>query len=235
MSSITVDTLTYKQLAKVFDHAVLKPEQTTQDVEDVCKLAREYDFKSVCAKPCDVKQTSELLKGSDVLVATVISFPHGNSPSSAKLAEALQAVEDGADELDVVINIGHLKSGKHDECEQELRTIIEAGKKKNPNVIFKIIFENAYLTKEEIVAACKISVAAGAEFVKTSTGFASSGATYEDVELMRASVPDNIEVKASGGVKTLDQVVAFLQKGATRCGSSSSHQILDEFKKRRNL
>ncbi|KAI7849821.1 deoxyribose-phosphate aldolase [Circinella umbellata] len=233
MTKINIETLDYTQLAKVFDHAILKPEQTTQDVEKGCQLALDYDTKSVCVKPCDVKQASEILKGSNVLVGTVISFPHGNSPTSAKVAEALQAIEDGAIELDVVMNIGHLKSGLYDECQKELETIIKTCKAKNSNVIFKIIFENAYLTKDEIIKACKITEAAGAEFVKTSTGFASSGATFDDIELMRSNVSDHIEVKASGGIKTLDQVITFLQKGVTRCGSSSTDQILEEFKKRK--
>ncbi|KAI8066467.1 deoxyribose-phosphate aldolase [Gongronella butleri] len=235
MNKVTVDTLTYEQLAKMFDHAILKPEQTTADVEKGCALAKEYNVKSVCVKPCDVKQAHELLQGSDVLVGTVISFPHGNSPTSAKVAEALQTVADGAIELDIVLNIGHLKSGRVDECQQELKTIMDACRAKNPRVIFKIIFENAYLTKDEIVTACKLSVAAGAEFVKTSTGFASSGATLEDIALMRASVPENIEVKASGGIKSLDQVVDLMNHGATRCGSSGTDKIIDEFKQRRGL
>lgn len=170
MTKIDTKNITYDQLAKVFDHAILKPEQTTKDVEAGCLLAKEYNVKSVCVKPCDVKQAAEILQGSDVLVGTVISFPHGNSPTSAKVAEALQAVQDGAIELDVVINIGHLKSGRHEECEQELKIIISKCKAENPNVIFKIIFENAYLTKEEIVTACRISQAAGAEFVKVREG-----------------------------------------------------------------
>lgn len=232
MTKINTATLTYNELAKVFDHAILKPEQTTKDVEEGCKLAREYNVKSVCVKPCDVRQAVELLRGSDVLVGTVISFPHGNAPTTAKVAEALQTVEDGAIELDIVMNIGHLKSGLYDECRDELKAIMTPCRAKNPNVIFKIIFENAYLTREEIVQACKIAQDAGAEFVKTSTGFASSGATYEDVELMRASVPeDHMQVKASGGIKTLDQVLKFLDLGVTRVGSSSTAQILEEFKK----
>lgn len=163
---LNVDTITYTQLAKVFDHAILKPEHTPKDVEIGCKVALECDAKSVCVKPCDVKQAAEILKGSNVLVGTVISFPHGNSPTSAKVAEALQTVEDGAVELDVVINVGHLKAGRYDECQKELESVIRACKEKRPDIIFKIIFENAYLTKEEIVQACKISEAAGAEFVK---------------------------------------------------------------------
>ncbi|CAO3594013.1 unnamed protein product [Absidia cylindrospora] len=224
-------SLTYEQLAKVFDHAILKPEQTTKDVIIGCELAKKYDAKSVCVKPCDVKQASDLLAGSRVLVGTVISFPHGNSPTSAKVAEALQTVADGAIELNVVINI--VRSSPS--MSNEIKTVINACHAKNPNVIFKIIFENAYLTKDEIVQACQLSVAAGAHFVKTSTGFASSGATLEDIALMRASVPDHIEVKASGGIKTLDQVVDLMNKGATRCGSSTTDKILDEFKQRRGL
>ncbi|KAG1088695.1 hypothetical protein G6F42_020197 [Rhizopus arrhizus] len=165
------------------------------------------------------------------MVGTVISFPHGNSTTQVKITEALQALEDGAIELDVVINIGLLKSGKYDEVEQELKQIISMSKVKNPDVSVKIIFETAYLSNEEIVKACEISKAAGAHFVKTSTGFASAGATYEHIELMRNSVPESMEVKASGGIKTLEQVLKFLELGATRIGSSSSGQIVEEFKK----
>lgn len=235
VNKVTVESLTYEQLAKVFDHAILKPEQTTQDVITGCELAKKYDAKSVCVKPCDVKQASDLLSGSRVLVGTVISFPHGNSPTAAKIAEALQTVADGAIELDVVLNIGHLKSGRVQACQDEIKAVIDACHAKNPDVVFKIIFENAYLTKEEIIQACQLSVAAGAHFVKTSTGFASSGATLDDIALMRANVPDHIEVKASGGIKTLDQVVDLLNQGATRCGSSGTDKILDEFKQRRGL
>ncbi|CAO3673005.1 unnamed protein product [Umbelopsis vinacea] len=213
---VSVHELTYQQLAKVFDHAILKPEQTKADVVSGCELAKKYDVKSVCVKPCDVKQASELLAGSQVLVGTVISFPHGNSPTSAKVAESLQAVEDGAIELNVVLNIGHLKSGSHDEIENELRNHNQE-------------------QGQESKAACKISERAGAEFVKTSTGFAKSGHTIEDLKLMRENVSSHIEVKASGGIKTLDQVIAILNTGATRCGSSSTDQILDEYKRVKGL
>lgn len=232
MTVIEVKTLTAESLAKVFDHAILRPDQTTEDVVQGCQLAREYNVASVCVKPCDVKQASELLQGSSVMVGTVISFPHGNSPTSAKVAEALQTVEDGAIELDIVINIGHLRSGLYAEVQQELEEIMKACRAKNKDVSFKIIFETAYLTNEQIVKACEISHAAGAEFVKTSTGFASAGATVEHIKLMKASVPESMEVKASGGIKTLDQVLEFLSLGATRIGSSSSDKIVEEFKKR---
>lgn len=168
MTRINPQTITYSQLAGVFDHAILKPEQTPEDVEQGCRLALKYEAKSVCVKPCDVRQAAEILKGSSVLVGTVISFPHGNSPAAVKLTEALHAVEDGAIELDVVMNIGHFKSGQYDACTDELKQIITACKAKNPAVVFKIIFETAYLTKDEIVQACKITEAAGAEFVKVT-------------------------------------------------------------------
>ncbi|KAI9334457.1 deoxyribose-phosphate aldolase [Pilaira anomala] len=222
--------LTAEKLAKVFDHAILRPDQTTEDVIKGCELAKKYDLASVCVKPCDIVQAAELLQGTDVMVGTVISFPHGNASTAAKVAESLQAIEDGAIELDVVLNIGHLKSGLYKQVEQELSEIITKSKEKKPEVSFKIIFETAYLTNEEIVKACEISQAAGAHFVKTSTGFAPAGATYEHIKLMRESVPSNMEVKASGGIKTLDQVLKFLELGATRIGSSSSDQIVDAFK-----
>ncbi|KAI8092163.1 deoxyribose-phosphate aldolase [Gilbertella persicaria] len=231
MTLIVTESLTTEKLGKVFDHAILRPDQTTEDVIKGCEVAKKYNLASVCVKPCDVAQASELLKGTDVMVGTVISFPHGNSTTEVKIAESLQAIEDGAIELDVVLNIGFLRSGLYDKVQSELTDIIKLSKAKNPDVSFKIIFETAYLTKEQIVKACEISQAAGAHFVKTSTGFASAGATYEYIELMRASVPDNMEVKASGGIKTLEQVLKFLELGATRVGSSSSDQIVEEFKK----
>lgn len=231
MTLIITENLTTEKLGKVFDHAILRPDQTTEDVIKGCEVAKEYNLASVCVKPCDVAQASELLKDTDVMVGTVISFPHGNSAVETKITESLQAIEDGAVELDVVINIGFLKSGLYDKVEQELSDIIRLSKVKNPNVSFKIIFETAYLTNEEIVKACEISKAAGAHFVKTSTGFASAGATYDHIKLMRDSVPEEMEVKASGGIKTLEQVLKFLELGATRIGSSSSGQIVEEFKK----
>lgn len=231
MPLLVTDTLTTEKLAKVFDHAILRPDQTTDDVIQGCEVAKQYNLASVCVKPCDIRQASELLKATDVMVGTVISFPHGNSSTAAKVAESLQAIEDGAIELDVVINIGHLRSGLYEQVQNELTEIIQKSKAKNSEVSFKIIFETAYLSKDQIVKACEISRVAGAHFVKTSTGFAHEGATYENIELMRASVPENMEVKASGGIKTLEQVLKFLELGATRIGSSSSGQIVDEFKK----
>ncbi|RUP50670.1 deoxyribose-phosphate aldolase [Jimgerdemannia flammicorona] len=235
MAHITVDTLTYTQLAKSFDHALLRPEMTTSEVVLGCNLAARYDVKSVCVKPCDVRLAAETLAGTSVLVGTVISFPHGNSPTSIKIAESLQAIDDGATELDVVINIGLLRGGEVQKVEDEVRAVVQAAKKRYLGVLIKVIFENAYLSREEIVLACKLTERAGAEFVKTSTGFAATGHTIEDLRLMRESVSERIEVKASGGVKTLDQVVAILQTGTTRVGSSSTDKILDEFKRVRGL
>lgn len=231
MTLIITEALTTEKLAKVFDHAILRPDQTTEDVVKGCNVAKEYNLASVCVKPCDVAQASELLKDSDVMVGTVISFPHGNSSKAAKVAESLQAIENGAVELDVVLNIGHLRSGLYDEVQEELTEIITKSKEKYPQVSFKIIFETAYLNKEQIIKACKISEAAGAHFVKTSTGFASAGATYENIEIMRGNTPKDMEVKASGGIKSLEQVLKYLELGCTRIGSSSSGEIVEEFKK----
>lgn len=231
MGLVITEALTPEKLAKVFDHAILRPEQTTEDVIKGCNVAKEYNLASVCVKPCDVRQASELLQGTDVMVGTVISFPHGNSSTASKVAESLQALEDGAVELDVVLNIGHLRSGLYDEVEQELKEIITKSEEKYPQVSFKIIFETAYLNKEQIIKACQISQAAGAHFVKTSTGFASAGATYENIEIMRGNVPKEMEVKASGGIKNLEQVLKYLELGCTRIGSSSSGEIVEEFKK----
>ncbi|RUS13523.1 deoxyribose-phosphate aldolase, partial [Endogone sp. FLAS-F59071] len=235
MANITIDTLTYTQLAKSFDHALLRPEMTPTEVIDGCNLAVRYDAKSVCVKPCDVKLASETLAGTGVLVCTVISFPHGNSAPAIKLAESLLAIDDGATELDIVLNIALLRAGEVQRVEDEIRLVVQSAKEKLPSVITKIIFENAYLTRDEIVTACQLSERAGADFVKTSTGFASSGHKIEDLRLMKESVSKRVEVKASGGVKTLDQVVAILQTGTTRVGSSSTDKILDEFKRVKGL
>ncbi|KAI8983808.1 deoxyribose-phosphate aldolase [Pilobolus umbonatus] len=226
-------SLTVDKLAKYFDHAILRPDQTLKDVEEGCRIASEYDMASVCVKPCDVKQASELLIHTSVMVGTVISFPHGNSTAEVKTAECLKAIEDGAVELDVVINVGHLRSGLYKQLELELKMMIEQSKQKNPDVCFKIILETAYLNKEEIIIACEIATKAGAHFVKTSTGFASMGATCDNIKLMKSHVPSSMEVKASGGIKSLDQVLQLIESGATRIGSSSSDKIIEEFKERR--
>jgi deoxyribose-phosphate aldolase len=223
--------ITYEQLARTIDHSLLRPELTEQEVIAGCELAREYHVASVCVKPCHVRLATELLAGSDVEVGTVVGFPHGNSKVSTKVFETREAIADGATEIDMVLNIGELRSGHSDYVRDEVRAVVEAA---HPQAIVKVIFENAYLTDDEKVLACKLCEQAGADFVKTSTGFAPTGATVEDIKLMRASVGPRVQVKAAHGVRTLDQLMAVIDAGATRSGATATAAILDEFKQRTN-
>lgn len=223
-------TITYPELAKVIDHSLLKPELTESEVQAGCELAKQYHVASVCVKPSDVSLAAKLLAGSDVAVGTVISFPHGNSTTAIKVAEARQAVADGATELDMVINIGALRSGKADYVRSEIRQIVEVAHA--AKAIVKVIFENAYLTDEQKILACKLSEEAGADFVKTSTGFAPTGATIADVILMRANVGPQVQVKAAHGVRTLDALLEMIDAGVTRSGATATAAMLDEFKRR---
>jgi deoxyribose-phosphate aldolase len=217
-----------RQVAKTIDHALLRPDMSRDEVREGCEVALKYDVASVCCKPADVAFCAEILKGSDVHVGTVVGFPHGNSTTATKVFETKQVVADGATEIDVVINIGWLKSGMFDEVRAEIAAVVAAA---SGNQV-KVILENAYLTKDEIVKACQLCEAAGADYVKTSTGFAPTGAVLEDVKLMRASVSPKVEVKSAGGVKTLDALLAFMEAGVKRSGASGTAAMLDEFKER---
>lgn len=228
-SILNSQTITYAQLAKTIDHSLLKPELTEADVIAGCELAKRYHVASVCAKPCHVKLAAKLLAGSDVAIGTVVGFPHGNSAAATKVFEAKQAMADGATELDMVINIGELRSGHADVVRAEIQAIVEAA---HPKAIVKVIMENAYLTHDEKVLGCQLAEEAGADFVKTSTGFAPTGATVEDIALMRATVGPHVRVKAAHGVRTLDQLLAMIDAGATRSGATATAAILDEFKRR---
>jgi len=223
-------TITRQQLAKVIDHSLLRPELTEQDVIDGCKLAARYDVATVCVKPCHVRLAAEALQGTDVKVSTVVGFPHGSSLTAIKVAEAQAAMDDGAVELDMVLNIGQLRSGKADEVRQDIQSVCEAAHARRAKV--KVIFENAYLDDEQKILACKLSESAGADWVKTSTGFAPGGATLADLHLMRANVGPAVQVKAAGGVRTLDGLLAVIAAGATRCGATATASILDEFDER---
>lgn len=226
------ETITYSELAKVIDHSLLKPELTEAEVVAGCDLARRYNVASVCARPCDVALAARLLAGSDVAVGAVVGFPHGSSTTSIKVAEARQAVADGATEIDMVINIGALRSGKTDYVRDEIRAVVEAVR---GQAIVKVILENAYLTQQEKVVGCRLAEEAGAAFVKTSTGFASSGATVEDVRLMRETVGPGVQVKAAHGVRTLSALLDMIDAGATRVGATATAAMLDEFKATRGL
>ncbi|UXR69486.1 deoxyribose-phosphate aldolase [Staphylococcus sp. IVB6246] len=207
---------------KYIDHTLLKPESTRQQIDKIIEEAKEYNFKSVCVNPTHVTYSAEKLADSDVLVCTVIGFPLGASTSEVKACETKDAISKGADEIDMVINIGALKDGRYDDVQADIAAVMEASGDKT----VKVIIETVLLTDEEKVKACELSKAAGADFVKTSTGFAGGGATPEDVKLMKDTVGDALEVKASGGVRNLADFQAMLEAGATRVGASAGVQIM---------
>jgi deoxyribose-phosphate aldolase len=228
-----IDRLSYEDVAKTIDHSLLRPELDDAFITDGCKLAARYQVASVCCRPADVPRAVELLAGTGVAVGTVIGFPHGGSTTEAKVFEAEQALRQGATELDMVINIGALKSGRDAYVRDEIAAIVAVA---HPaGAIVKVIMENAYLDDDQKVRGCKLAEAAGADFVKTSTGFAPTGATHEDLALMRRSVSPRIGVKAAGGVRTLDGLLAVMELGVTRIGATQTAAILDDFKSRKAL
>jgi deoxyribose-phosphate aldolase len=232
MKQLNSKTITYDEIAKVIDHSLLKPELTEADVIAGCELAKRYHVASVCVKPCDVPLAVRLLGDSDVAVGTVIAFPHGNSATAIKVAEARQALADGAVELDMVINIGALRSGKYDYVRDEIRAVANVAHASK--AIVKVILENAYLTREEKVTGCRLGEAAGADFIKTSTGFAPTGATIQDLKLMCETVSPKVQVKAAHGVRTVQALFDVIDAGATRCGATATATMLDDFKKQRS-
>ena len=210
------------KLNKLIDHTLLKPEATKAQIEKLCGEAKEYDFKSVCVNPYYVKYAKELLKDSDALVCTVIGFPLGQNTTEVKVAETIDAIKNGADEIDMVINIGALKSKDEDYVLNEIKEIRSACKGKT----LKVIIETCLLTDEEKITACKLSKEAGADFVKTSTGFSTHGATVEDVKLMRETVGEDMGVKASGGIRDRETALKMVEAGATRLGVSAGVEIV---------
>ncbi|MCZ0873890.1 deoxyribose-phosphate aldolase [Peribacillus sp. AS_2] len=207
---------------KLIDHTLLKPEIKKEDIIKLCEEAKEFGFASICVNPTWVAKSAEILQDTDIKICTVIGFPLGANTPETKAFETKNALENGATEIDMVINIGALKDKNDELVEHDIRSVVEAVNKKT---IVKVIIESCLLTDEEKVRACEISVNAGADYVKTSTGFSLHGATVEDVALMRKSVGPNIGVKASGGVRTLQDIEAMVEAGATRIGSSSGVQI----------
>lgn len=207
---------------KYIDHTLLKPETTRDQIDRIIEEAKTYHFKSVCVNPTHVEYAAQQLEGSDVLVCTVIGFPLGASTTETKAFETRDAIAKGADEIDMVINIGALKDGRDDDVQRDIAAVVEAAQ----GHTVKVIIETVLLTDEEKVKASELSKAAGAHFVKTSTGFAGGGATPEDVKLMKDTVGDALAVKASGGVRNLDDFKAMLDAGATRVGASAGVQIM---------
>lgn len=210
-------------LAKYIDHTILKPETTEEQVKKVCAEAREHGFFSVCVNPCFVSLVKKELEGAESKVCSVISFPLGANIPEVKAFEATKAIEDGADEIDMVINIGALKDGKYDYVREDIKAVVEACKGK---ALLKVIIEACLLTDEEKVKACELSKEAGADYVKTSTGFSTGGATAEDIALMRKTVGPELGVKASGGVRDVEGAKKMIEAGASRIGASSSVAIV---------
>ncbi len=226
-----IDRLTYEDVAKTIDHSLLRPELDDQFIADGCRLAAKYQVASVCCRPADVPRAVELLAGTGVAVGTVIGFPHGGTTTAVKVFEAEQALRAGATELDMVINIGALRSGRDGYVRDEIAAVVAPARA--AGAIVKVILENAYLDDDQKVRACRLAEDAGADFVKTSTGFAPTGATHEDLALMRRSVSPRIGVKAAGGVRTLDGLLAVMELGVTRIGATQTAAILDEFRARK--
>ncbi|MDQ1541317.1 MAG: deoxyribose-phosphate aldolase [Actinomycetota bacterium] len=222
--------LTEAQVAAMIDHSLLRPELTLDDVTAGCEIAATHDVASVCCKPSDVVHAGRLLAGTRVLVGTVVGFPHGSSTTATKVFEARRALDEGARELDMVINIGRLRGGQREEVADDIRAIVDVAA--TTGALVKVIFENAYLTDDEVVLACRLTEEAGADFVKTSTGFASTGATMEHLRLMRRSVGPKMQVKAAGGVRTLDTLLEMVAIGVSRFGATATVAMLADAKAR---
>lgn len=219
---------TYEEIASMIDHSLLKPTLTDKDIVEGCKIARDYKVASVCVRPSDVKETKELLQGSNVLVTTVIGFPHGTTTMATKMLETTEAIENGAAELDLVINIGKMKSGEYSYIKAELSVITSFAHAKAVKV--KVIFENCYLTDEEKIKACEICNEVGVDWVKTSTGYGTGGAEEADLILMRKHCKPEIQVKAAGGIRSLEQAIKVKDLGCTRIGATATVDILNAIK-----
>lgn len=221
---------TTRDIAKMIDHSLLNPVLTWDQLEAGCRLALEYDVASVCILPYALKRCAQLLKGSTVRASTTIGFPHGGHASPIKLAEARQALADGGEELDMVVNISKVLSGDWGYVRDDIGAVVEAAHAADQKV--KVIFENCYLKDEHKIRLCQLCGELRADWVKTSTGYGSGGATHEDLALMRKHSPPHVQVKAAGGVRDLDALLAVRALGVTRCGASKTKEILDECRRR---
>jgi deoxyribose-phosphate aldolase len=226
----TVETITVEKVAKTIDHSLLRPELTLDEVLAGCDLAAAYQVASVCCRPLDVGHCRDALEGSDVAVGTVVGFPHGSSTTSIKAAEAELALDDGAAELDMVLPIGWLRSKKDAYVQDDIAAVVAVAHARD--AIVKVILENAYLTDEEKVRGCQLAEQVGADYVKTSTGYAPSGSTMDDLRLMRAAVSERVKVKAAGGIRTLDLLIEGLNAGMDRCGATATAAIIDDLRAR---
>lgn len=213
-----------ENIAQAIDHTLLKPTATKEDIQKLCEEAKTYQFKSVCVQPVHVAFARKCLEGTQIMVCTVVGFPLGSNLTQTKVYETKAAIATGAHEIDMVINIGALKDNDLTKVEQDIRSVVAAAEKRP----VKVIIETALLTTKEIIYACEASAKAGATFVKTSTGFSTAGATVEHIKMMRSSIPINMSVKASGGIKTMADAKAMLEAGATRLGMSSGAEIMSK-------
>jgi len=224
---------TYHDFAKMIDHSLLNPTMSVEQLETGIQLALDYDAASVCIMPYYLKRCAELLKGSGVRASTTIGFPHGGHTTAIKLAEAEQALTDGCEELDMVVNISRVLSGQWDAVQSEIRGVVDLAHAAGQKV--KVIFENCYLNDEQKIRLCRICGDVGADWVKTSTGYGTGGATHADLKLMRANSPAHVQVKAAGGVRDFAGLVAVRELGVSRCGASRTSDILDECRRQLNL
>lgn len=222
--------MTEKKLNKYFDHTLLKPEATPEQIDALCKEAISADFYSVCVNSCYVPQVFKALSGSEVKTCSVVGFPLGACSTETKIFETKYACESGASEVDMVINVGMLKSAKHKYVQDDIADVVKTAH--SFDALVKVIIETCLLSDDEIIKACELAEAAGADFVKTSTGFNSGGAKVSDVRLMKKTVGDRLKVKASGGIRDLETVEEMIEAGADRIGASAGVQIMEEFKGR---
>jgi deoxyribose-phosphate aldolase len=213
------------QLAQVIDHTLVRPEATFEDLDIACRDAKKYGFACVVVNSCHVTRASELLAGTLVKVCSVVGFPHGAHTTTVKIVEAMEAVKNGASELDIVINVGMVKSDRFDVVELDIRNVIAI----TPQKVHKVIIETGCLTPEEIIRVSQIAVRSGAEFVKTSTGYGPRGATVEDILLIRSAIGSSCRIKAAGGIRDLAAVTAMLEAGAERVGTSAGAAIMEEY------
>jgi deoxyribose-phosphate aldolase len=226
-------SFSYDDVAKMIDHSLLNPTLTVADLEAGCRIARDYDVASACIMPHYLGRCAELLSGSTVKASTTIGFPHGGHTTAVKVLEAERALADGGQELDMVINISRALSGDWVYVSDDIRAVVEVTHAAGQKV--KIIFENAYLNDDQKIRLCEICAEAGADWVKTSTGYAPTGATDADLKLMRAHSPVHVQVKAAGGVRTLDRLLEVRALGVTRCGATRTVEMLDEARRRLGL
>lgn len=220
---------TKTELAGTIDHTLLRPETTHGDIVELCRQAREYGFRTVCLNPCFVSAAAAELDGSPVGVCTVIGFPLGANETFIKAAEAAAAVRAGAAEIDLVLNIGYLKGRQLDKVQSDLSGVVQAARRERAGTVIKVILETFLLTEREKIEACGLAVLSGADFVKTSTGFAGGGATVGDIALLKKTAGPGVGIKASGGIRNLTKALQMIEAGASRIGTSSGISILKEF------